>query len=126
MAYRSKFESNVAKEFKAKGVSFEYEPKVLAFTQPAKERKYTPDFYIRTKTGVTTLVETKGKLTAEDRAKMVWVKEQHPKEKIVILFMNSSVKLRKGSKTTYSDWARKNGFEFYDFRFGLPKEWIKE
>ena len=126
MTYKSKYEVNVAKAFKQAGISFEYEPEILKFTQPLKERKYTPDFKIKTKTGVNCLVETKGRLTSEDRKKLLWVKEQHPKKKIVLLFMNSSVTLTKVSKTTYSDWAKKNGFEWYDFRFGLPKGWIKE
>ena len=126
MAYKSGFEKDVAKAFKDKGIKFVYEPEVLPFTQPAKERKYTPDFHIRTKTGVTCFIETKGKLTHEDRQKMIWVKEQHPKKKIVLLFMNAANKLRKNSKTTYAQWADKNGFEWHDFRFGLPKEWLVE
>ena len=122
--YKSKFEVNVAKAFKSNGIKFEYEPKVVRFLQPEKERKYTPDFYIQTKTGVTCFVETKGRLTSEDRKKLIWVKEQHPKMKLILLFMNSSVTLTKASNTTYAQWAKKNGFEFYDFRFGLPKGWI--
>ena|SRR3990167_580280 len=125
MTYKSQFEKNVAKEFKAHGIRFEYEPEVVRFLQPEKERKYTPDFKIRTKTGITCLVETKGRLTSEDRKKMVWVKEQHPKKKIILIFMNAANTLTKRSKTTYADWARKNGFEYVDFRFGLPKEWKK-
>ena len=124
--FKSKFESDVAKSFRQAGIKFEYEPVVLSFTQPSKKRKYKPDFKIRTKTGIICLVETKGRLTIEDRKKLIWVKEQHPKTPIILLFMNSSVTLRKGSKTTYAEWARDNGFEFYDFRFGLPKGWLKK
>ena len=126
MAYKSQFERNVAKEFKTKGIKFVYEPIVVEFLQPEKKRKYTPDFEIKTKAGATIFVETKGKFTAEDRAKMIWVREQNPEKKFVLLFMNSAVKIHKNSKTCYSDWCRKNNFEFHDFRFGLPKEWIKE
>ena len=123
--YKSKYESDVARAFKQARITFEYEPEVLKFLQPEKARKYTPDFKIRTSTGIICLVETKGRLTSEDRKKLLWVKEQHPKKKLVLIFMNSNVTLTKVSKTTYADWARKNGFEFYDFRFGLPKGWIK-
>lgn len=126
MAYKSKFELDFAKELKKNGIKFEYEPEVVEFLQPEKKRKYTPDFKIRTKTGVTCFIETKGKLTAEDRKKLVLVKEQHPKKKFILVFMNSANKLRKNSKTTYSDWAKKAGFEWYDFRFGLPKGWVKD
>lgn len=120
--YKSKFEKDVAKAFKVGGIKFEYEPEIIKFLQPEKNRKYTPDFKVRTKAG-TFLIETKGKLTAQDRFKMVWVRDQNPDKKLVLLFMNSNVKLRKGSKTTYGDWARKNNFEFHDFRFGLPDCW---
>ena len=123
--FKSKFEVDVAKAFRSNGIKFEYEPTVVHFVQPKKERKYTPDFRIRTKTGITCFVETKGRLTSEDRKKLIWVREQNSKLKLVLLFMNSTNTLTKVSKTTYGDWARKNGFEYYDFRFGLPKGWIK-
>jgi hypothetical protein len=95
---------------------------VVPFVQPKKDRHYTPDFELRFGNRAI-LVETKGKLTFEDRQKLVWVKEQHPKKKFVILFMNSDVRIRKNSPTTYSKWAEKAGFEYYDFRRGLPEEW---
>ena len=125
MAFKSKFEVNVAKAFRTNGIKFEYEPETVKFTQPEKQRKYTPDFKIKIKTGLRLYVETKGRLTIEDRKKLIWVRDQNPKLKLVLLFMNSNVTLTKASKTTYADWSRKNGFEFYDFRFGLPKGWIK-
>ena len=123
MPYKSKFELNVAKAFKKGGITFVYEPEVIKFLQPEKKRKYTPDFKVETAAG-TFLIETKGKLTAQDRYKMIWVRDQNPDKRLVLLFMNSSVKLRKGSKTTYRMWAEKNGFQCFDFRDGLPKEWI--
>lgn len=122
MSYKSKFEQDVARAFKQAGIKFEYEPLVVGFTQPAKERKYTPDFRAKTRKGVL-LVETKGRLTRQDRQKLIWVRESNPKLKVILLFMNSSVPIQKGSPTSYGDWAKKNGFEYYDFRFGLPKEW---
>lgn len=124
MTYRSKFEANVAKEFKNHGIKFVYEPEVVHFIQPEKARKYTPDFRLTFKKGRgSILVETKGRLTSEDRKKLIWVREQNPKIKLVLLFMDSRKTLTKVSKTSYGDWCRKNDFEFYDFRFGLPKEW---
>lgn len=122
MSYKSNFESSFAKELKKHGIKFEYEPEILEFVQPLKKRKYTPDFRVRTGKGVF-LVETKGKLTSEDRKKMIWIKEQHPNKKIVLVFMNSTNKLTSASKTTYGDWASKAGYEWIDFRSGLPKDW---
>ena len=120
--FKSLFELKFSKALTKRGIPFKYEPETLAFLQPEKKRKYTPDFLITTKDG-NFLVETKGKLTAEDRKKMVWVKEQHPNKKIVIVFMNAGNRLTKVSKTTYGDWADKQGYEWVDFRNGLPKNW---
>ena len=121
-SYKSQFEKNFAKSLRDSGIKFEYEPLVVSFLQPEKQRKYIPDFRIRTKEGVR-VVETKGKLTIEDRKKLVWVAEQNPKLKLIIMFMNSKNKLRKNSPTTYGQWATKNGFEWYDFNDGLPQAW---
>lgn len=123
MAYKSGFEKAVAKSFKQNGISYEYETEVVHFVQPEKKRKYTPDFKIRTKKAGVLFVETKGKFTKEDRDKLIWVRDQNPKLRLVLLFMNSSNKLRKNSKTTYADWCKKNEFEYYDFREGLPETW---
>ena len=120
--FKSLFELKFSKALTKRGIPFKYEPETLSFLQPEKKRKYTPDFKLTTKHGEF-LVETKGKLTAEDRKKMVWVKEQHPNKKIVIVFMNAGNRLTKVSKTTYGDWADKQGYEWVDFRSGLPKSW---
>lgn len=125
MKFKSQFERNVAKAFRKAGIKFTYEPVVLPFVQPKKDRKYTPDFELRFGNRAI-LVETKGKLTAEDRQKLVWVQEQHPRRPVVILFMNSDVRIRKNSPTTYAKWAEKAGFEYYDFRDGLPKGWYAD
>ncbi len=118
--YKSKLEIQVAEYL---GDNAEYECEYISFTQPAKSRKYCPDF--KTKAGV--FIECKGKWTAEDRAKHVWLKEQHPDKRIVLLFQNSSVKLNKRSSTTYGDWATKNNIEWYDWRDkNIPKELIVE
>lgn len=122
-SYKSKFEQNFAKLLRDQGVKYEYEPLVVSFLQPEKQRKYIPDFKLWTKTAGVFLVETKGKLTIEDRKKLVWVAQQNPKLKLIIVFMNSNNKLRKNSPTTYGEWATKNGFEWYDFKDGLPEKW---
>lgn len=121
--YKSKFEESVARELKRKKVRFNYEPFKMPFTQPEKHRNYWPDFQIEANS---CLIEAKGKLTKEDREKLIWVREQHPGKRIVILFMNSRNKLRKNSKTTYADWATKNGFDYADFsKDGIPERWLK-
>lgn len=123
MGFKSGFEASFAKALKANGIKFEYEPMVVSFVQPEKKRKYTPDFKIRTKSKGVLVVETKGRLTRADRQKMLMIRESNPKLNVILLFQNSSIPIQKGSKTTYGDWAKDNGFEFYDFRNGIPKEW---
>jgi hypothetical protein len=113
------FEKNVAATL---GDAVEYEPDRIPFTQPAKKRSYTPDFKLRE--GV--YIECKGLLSAEDRAKMVWVRDQHPELTFYLYFQASKVKIRKGSKVTYGDWATKNGFDWGDHSEGIPKRWLKD
>jgi hypothetical protein len=115
--YKSKFEERVRGMLPA---SVEYEPDKLKFKQPEATRTYIPDWKV--KDGV--YIETKGKLTPEDRKKMIWVKEQYPDYTFYIFFQNGRVKIRKGSKTSYGDWATKAGFEWSDLRDGLPESWL--
>jgi len=97
-----------------------YEPDRLKFKQPEAIRTYIPDWKVKDKV----YIETKGKLTVEDRKKMIWVKEQYPDHTFYLFFQNARVKLRKGSKTSYGDWATKAGFMWSDLRDGLPPEWL--
>lgn len=122
--YKSKFEAEFARQLKINGIKFKYEPTVVEFLQPEKRRKYTPDFEIKTKANGSIFIETKGKLTSEDRKKMIWVRDQNPWLNIVLVFQNASNKLTKRSKTTYGDWATKNGFTWFDFRDKkISKDW---
>jgi hypothetical protein len=115
--YKSKFEEKFRKILPD---SVTYEPDKLKFKQPEITRTYIPDWKIKDKV----YIETKGKLTSEDRKKMIWVKEQYPDYTFYIFFQNARVKIRKGSKTSYGDWATKVGFEWSDSRDGLPKDWL--
>jgi hypothetical protein len=56
------------------GVTVSFEQHRIPYTQPEKARNYTPDFVLPN--GI--VIESKGLFTQEDRAKMVWVKDQHP------------------------------------------------
>jgi hypothetical protein len=100
----------------------QYEPDKLPFVQPAVERYYVPDF----KLGKDNYVEVKGRLTLEDRKKMLWVKEQHPDKLFRIIFGNGNNKITKKSRTTYLDWALENGFEAIDVKDPIPTHWFKE
>ena len=60
-------------------------------------------------------MESKGKLTKDDRDKLVWATEQNPDMRFVILFQRANNPIRKGSKTRYRDWCDSVGIEWYDW-----------
>lgn len=97
---------------------FEYETLKIPFTQPAKERRYTPDFILPN--GI--IIETKGRFLTADRQKHKWIKEQYPDLDIRFVFSRSSTRISKRSKTTYAKWCRDNGFKYADRE--IPAEWI--
>jgi predicted nuclease of restriction endonuclease-like RecB superfamily len=119
--FKSKFEQTVATELQELLGNIDYEPDKIHFVQPAKKRFYLPDFKLRKDT----YIECKGKWTADDRAKHVWIREQHPEITVYMLFQNANVRLTKRSKTTYGDWATKNNMVWADYRQGIPKEWYE-
>lgn len=116
---RSGLEEKICQDLKARGVEYEYEKLKLRYTRPASEHTYTPD--IALPNGV--ILELKGRLTVQDRQKMILVKKQYPDLDIRFVFSNSRTKISKGSKTTYADWCVKNGFPFCDKQ--VPDDWLK-
>ncbi len=116
--FRSKFEENIANWLESNNLLYEYEPCRISYTVPAVERKYTPDWRVN---GI--LLESKGLFKYDDMRKMILLKEQHPEKPIKIIFMNSKTKIRKGSQTTYGDWADKHGFIWTDWK-NLTKEFF--
>lgn len=85
------------------------------------QKKYHPDFKV--KEGV--YIETKGLFRAEDRAKHLYMRSQHPEITIYLVFQNPNNKLSRVSKTTYGEWATKHGIEWTTLESGIPKEWLK-
>ena len=83
---------------------------------------YVPDFEI----GPNKFIEGKGRFTATDRAKHLYIRKQHPEVRIFFVFGNSSNRLSRVSKTTYGDWATKHGFDWCDlkdFNKTILKKW---
>lgn len=119
-AYRSGLEATLAAALTAAGVPVSFEQHRIPYTQPEKARTYTPDFVLPN--GI--VVESKGLFTQEDRAKMQWVRDQHPTLDIRLVFSNAKAKLRKGSPTTYAMWAEKEGFRWA--HKVIPAEWVAE
>jgi hypothetical protein len=118
--FRSGLEERVSEQLAFLNILDCYEIKKIPFVQPAKDRNYTPDFWLPN--GI--IVETKGVFTVQDRQKHLLIKEQYPDLDLRFVFSNSKNKLRKGSKTTYADWCNKYDFIFADQL--IPEEWINE
>jgi hypothetical protein len=117
--YRSRLEASVAKKAQASRISLEYEPFTVAFVQPAKKRKYNPDFVLAN--GI--LIEVKGRLTREDRVKMILVRDQNPQLDIRFVFKEDGW-LTKTKTTRYSEWCKNNNFKYAFER--IPIQWTRE
>ena len=101
--YKSKWEQTVADQIKELGFPVSYETHVIEYVIPESVHKYTPDFKIGQ-----WYIEAKGKFDAQDRKKHLFLKEQYPKLKILLLFQNANQRISKRSNTTYGDWCTKN------------------
>jgi len=122
--WRSGLEEHLAAFLTSQGIKFEYEEHKLFYTVPARQARYTPDFYIKTRTGKTIICETKGRFLTADRQKMILVKQQYPDLDIRFVFTNPNTKISKQSKTTYAMWCEKHGFP-YAAKL-TPEEWLNE
>ena len=119
MRFRSGLESRTAAWLKLRKVKFKYEESRIPYSV-AEVRHYTPDFQLPN--GI--YIETKGRFIPSDRKKHLLIKKQYPELDIRFVFSNPKAKIRKGSKTSYSDWCDKHGF-LYAQEF-IAVEWIKE
>jgi hypothetical protein len=115
----SGFEQVIGSQLKALQVAYTYEALSIPFSQPAKARKYTPDFII-TANGI--IIETKGRFVTADRQKHLLVKEQYPHLDIRFVFSNSRTRISKQSDTTYGKWCEQKGFRYADKT--IPTAWL--
>jgi len=120
--FRSGLEETVAAQLEAASIPVMYEDKdsKIKYTEPAKNRTYTPDFILPN--GI--IIETKGRFVTADRQKHLLVKAQHPDLDIRFVFSNSRSRISKLSATTYGMWAEKNGYKYADKL--IPASWLKE
>jgi hypothetical protein len=114
--YRSGLEEKVADLLSSLKVKFKYESEKLAYIL---ECNYLPDFLLPN--GV--YLEVKGRLTSEDRRKMIAVKKSNPALDIRFVFQAPYNKIYKGSKTTYAKWAEKHGFPWCASH-SIPTTWL--
>ena len=113
--YRSKLESVAAE---ALGKKWQYEAEVISYLQP---KDYLPDFTFKKVINQKPLkekivyVEVKGFFRAGDASKYRAIHNTITEMgyDFVMVFANPDAPVRKGSKTTYSKWANKNGISWY-------------
>lgn len=125
--YRNKFEAKTGDRLYELGIDFGYETEKLDYTVTGK---YIPDFIIKTRSGNTIYVETKGNGRSFDgpsRRKLIAVKDQHPGLDIRIVFYSdgkAGARRKDGTFLRQSDWAVKNGFKYAIKE--IPEEWLDE
>lgn len=107
--YRSKFEENQSKLLKEYG--YKYEPFKMEYIIPQSKHNYTPDFV---KGNI--ILELKGRWTREDRKKILYIRSQHPKFYLVMVFQNENLPIYKGSKITYAKYCDKLGIRYVNYK----------
>ena len=122
--YRSGLEEKVAGFLRKSRIPFEYEPLKVPFIQPAKPRKYTPDFILPN--GI--VIETKGRWVTSDRMKFLMLRDSQPHLDVRFVFSNPRTKIGKKSKTTYAMWCDRNAFLWHGYsdKEPIPASWLEE
>lgn len=118
--YRSGLEEKLAQQIRVAGHVVRFEETKLVYVIPAKEHKYTADFFLDN--GI--IIEGKGIFDAQDRAKHLYIKAQYPELDIRFVFSRASAPITKGSKTTLADWCIKYGYRYAEKV--IPPEWFRE
>lgn len=119
--FRSKFEKQVASALKRAGAPYRYEEDVIHYEQPAKRRRYTPDFVLPN--GI--ILEVKGYMTPADRSKHLWVREHNPDLDIRFVFQNPNTRISTRSRTRLREWAENAGF-LWCCGPSIPRAWLNE
>lgn len=119
-AYRSGLEEKIAQLIAKAGHTVRFEKTKLEYVIPEKAHTYTPDFVLDN--GI--IIETKGIFDTQDRAKMKFVKAQHPELDIRMVFSNAMARISKASKTTYAKWCDTYGFPWSHRT--IPSGWFTE
>lgn len=118
--YRSGLERALGDQLTELEVPFEYETLTVPYVQPAKDRRYSPDFILPN--GI--VIEAKGRLTTKNRQKHKFIRDSWPDLDIRFVFSSSNRTISKRSSTTYGMWCERYGFPYADKT--IPLEWIEE
>jgi predicted nuclease of restriction endonuclease-like RecB superfamily len=119
--FKSKLEKKLWKQLphKRKDIKLSYETCRLDYVV---KKTYLPDVVVDLPNGRRFFIEIKGWFRPEDRTKMIATKAFNPDLDIRLVFDKDNP-INKGSKTRYSDWANKNGFQYAVGE--IPKEWFQ-
>lgn len=117
---RSKLEDRACTHLTENGVEHKYEPETWTYTIPERTAKYTPDLLVEGH-----YYEIKGHFDAEDRKKMLLLKEQG--YQFTMVFDKPDNKIRKNSPTSYADWCDKHEIDWismdtFCFVFGREED----
>ncbi len=130
--FRSNYEKVQAQRLVKAGVEFEYESVQMKYKQKVnhaecaacggkdvyKSRVYTPDFYL-VKPKI--FVETKGRFTVENRAKMKAIIEMTDQDIRMVFMADNYLTRKKGMR--YSRWCDLNNIPYAVGN--IPEEWYK-
>ena len=119
VVFRSGFEKTLAQQIEEAGIGYEFETKTVLYVEPAKTKKYIPDFMLNN--GI--IIEAKGRWDLDDRKKIVMVREQNPGLDVRMVFQRDHP-LNKGAKTKYSEWCEKRGIPYAIGR--IPEKWLQK
>ena len=122
--WRSGLEESLAADLQSKGIEYAYEQTTLHYIVPQRTARYTPDFYVTTRSGKVIVIESKGYFPTANRQLMILVKNEYPELDIRFVFSRSRQTISHKSKTTYGMWCQKHGFPFADRL--VPEEWLDE
>jgi hypothetical protein len=112
LSVRSGLEKAFAECLIEHDIPFTYESEKLPYEVPSSTHRYLADFTLHSGN----IVETKGRLTGEDRKKMLLVRMANPEKEIIFVFSNKRKKLYKNSPTTYEGWCEKHNFNCFDIK----------
>lgn len=118
--FRSGLEDANAKFIVSQGQEVAYEGYTLNYTQPAKKRRYTPDFILEN--GI--VIETKGAFPTADRQKHLMIQKDYPDLDLRFVFSRPNQRISTQSKTTYALWCDHKGFQWAGQV--IPVHWITE
>ena len=114
--HRSGLEDQVEDALRKQGFNPEYEKESFPYIL---HRKYKPDFKIGD-----VHVEVKGWWQSSDRQKFLSVVINNPDLKIFVALQRPHQTLNKKSKTSYAQWATKNGIAWCPIP--IPKEFLDQ